>query len=181
MSWLLKRLENLRETNDPTSSGDIESEYEDRPEWTEKTSTPMKLHSMSDYYDSEYGVTAIRSHDRSNAFAEVNSLLEDNWHLDELFDEQRVLNLSINQDELQSPEFMAPPERLYLPNKPGRMQLGLMAGYYKVNFDGQKANIFQRNKEIYAYPTPDLEEKLNTARLKNKIVNSQASEERVDS
>ena len=36
-------------------------------------------------------------------------------------------NLSFGKDELQS--LIAPPERLYLPNIPGRMQLDLMAGY----------------------------------------------------
>ena len=122
MSRLLKRLENLRETNDRTSSSDIESENEDRPKWAKKTSTPRKLHSMSDYHASECGLTAMRSN-RSNALAEVNSFHEDNWHLDELFNKQRVLNLSMGQEELQSPVFIAPPERLYLPNVPGRMQL----------------------------------------------------------
>ena len=60
--------------------------------------------------------------------------------------------------------------RLYLPNIPGRILLNLMAGYYKVNFNpnGQKENLFHRGKAIYAYPTPDLEESLNAARINHK-------------
>ena len=58
MSRLLKRLENLREVNDPTSSSDIESENEDRSNWTGKHSTPRKLNSMSEYHAAECGLTS---------------------------------------------------------------------------------------------------------------------------
>ena len=78
---------------------------------------------MSDYHAAECGLTSGNNRSNTSDLPEVNSFHEDNWYLDELFNEQRTLNLSIGQDELQSPVFIAPPERLYLPNIPGRLQL----------------------------------------------------------
>ena len=99
-------------------------------------------------------MTSCNNRSNTSDLAEINIFQEDYWYLDKFFIEQRTLNLSIGQDELQSPVFIATPER-----------------YYKVNFDpnGQKENLFHRNKEIYAYPTPDLEKSLNAARVSKEI------------
>ena len=91
MSRLLKRLENLRETNEPTSSDDIESENEERPEWTEKLSS-HQMHSMSDRPAPESRLTQKRSQNRSS-LAEIDNFHEGYWHLDELFSESMLQSM----------------------------------------------------------------------------------------
>ena len=71
----------------------------------------------------------------------------------------------INQNDMQGPIFVTPPERLYLPNIPGHLQLNLTHGFYQIEFDPtrQKQSIFDMNK-IFAHPSPDLQERLDAAR-----------------
>ena len=91
---------------------------------------------------------------------------EDHWYLDEFFceeidtmntipKEKPVLRSFIDQEEMHSPVFITPPERLYLPNIPGHLQLNLKYGFYQIDFDPNKTPLssLDRNED---YPD-DLE------------------------
>ena len=113
MGRLLRRLERLQENSETTSSSESDDDRRSKNEWI-RMSTPVAKEHMN---------TPPRK--GRMILEESIATLEDYWYLDEVFADKSLTKAVINQEDIESPVFLSPPERLNNPQLPGHTQLDL--------------------------------------------------------